>query len=451
MRKLEELCDIESESGVIATLINRPDFLLYSDQLKQETFFDITNGCLFVAISDLYNVGIQNIDTYNLMNAINGNKQIKQQLGADFTKETVSEIITFSVHISRNTAEEYNKLTKSILEYAFKRRLYRDLEKCKVDCFNDQLSISDLHSSVQNKIDEVTVNFMTSEVKAYKDIVESLWEQTKSKFSLGNDEGYTSKFLTAKEYFIYEPGELVLVAGKRKRGKSMLALNEAVDKLDKGIGVLYIDTELQDGLFNDRLLTHYSQVEFKKLRRGEFDKDQEKAIEKAIAHIKTLNFFHVHMPKWDKDKLYLLSKKIMRNHGVTFLIYDHLKTTESKDTSGAYHELGSKVNFLKDVLCGELGYAGLCLAQLNRGGDIGDSFRLEQEVSTVLNIDKKTEEEILRDTTDCGNYKMFVKANRNGTEMDDIEQEYIDLMFRGNICSFIEAKQHNTPKSPFDE
>lgn len=422
---------------------------MYSEQITEDSFFDTTNGCLFTAISELYSSKIENVDAYNLMTAINGNLKLKKQLGEDFTVETITDIISFSVHIARHTSSEYMKLVDTVVNFAFKRRLHKDLVKCQLDCFKDEISIADLHKSVQDKIDEATVSFVTSDVKPYKDIVGDLWAQTQERFNITGDSGYASKFVAAREYFTYEPGELVLVSAKRKRGKSMFALNEAVHKLQSGIGVLYIDTELQDRLFNERLLAYLSGVEFKNLRKGSFSAEQRADIEKAIKFVKKANFFHVHMPRWDKDKLYLLAKKLMRNYGTTFVVFDHLKTTDSKDASTAYHELGSKVNFIKDILCGELGYAGLTLAQLNRSGDIGDSYKLEQEVSTVANLEKKTEDEMIRDTKECGNYKLFVKANRNGNEMDDIENEYIDLMFRGNICSFEEAKQHSAPPDPF--
>ena len=154
------------------------------------------------------------------------------------------------------------------------------------------------------------------------------------------------------------------------------------------------------------------------------------------------------MTSWDKDKIYLICKKLKRDENTTFIVYDHLKTTNSADSSQGYHELGGKVNFLKDIICGELGYAGLCLAQLNRTGDIGDSFKLEQEVSTVINLVKKTEDEIMRDGADCGNYKLFVKLNRNGEQMSDPETEYIDIFFDGNICTFKQAGQHNKTELP---
>lgn len=424
---------------------------MYSDQLKQDAFFDTTNGCIFVAISELYNNKIENIDAYNLTAIINENAKLKSQLGEDFTVDCINDIISFSTHIARHTSAEYEKLVSTVLEFAFKRRLFVDLEKSKADCFAKGITISDLHKSVQERVDDATVSFATSEIKPYKDIIEGLWDETQARFNIIADSGYSSKFTSANEYFTYELGELVLISAQRKRGKSMFALNETVHKLNNGIGVLYIDTELQDRLFNERLLAYMSQIEFKKLRKGDFTDEEKTRIHNSLKIMKKANFYHVHMPRWDKDKIYLLAKKLKRNFGVTFFVYDHLKTTDSKDASMAYHELGTKVNFIKDIICGELGYAGLTLAQLNRVGDIGDSYKLEQEVSTVANLIKKSEDEIMRDTPDCGNYKLFVKANRNGNEMDDPEQEYIDLMFRGNLCSFMQAtKQHTITASPFE-
>jgi len=52
--------------------------------------------------------------------------------------------------------------------------------------------------------------------------------------------------------------------------------------------------------------------------------------------------------------------------------------------------------------------AVLAGAQLNRGNEIADSYKIEQYASTVLNIIPKTEEELIRDGENCGNYKLFV-------------------------------------------
>lgn len=450
MRTIEQLFDIQSEAGIVATLISHPDFILYSEQLKPDYFSDSTNSCLFWAISELYHQNIKNIDAYNLMVTIDTNKWKRKEIGEDLSIEYIKSILSLSTFVARDTPEEYKRLVSIVSDLACKRKLYKDLEICKNECLKEEHNISDVHKLVQKKIDDVATDFITSDVVPFGDIVMQLWEETTSRFNLVKGEGYNSKFQCAYNYFSYEPNELALLAAKTKVGKSVYALNECVHKLQNGIGIIYIDTELTDRLFNERMLAHLCQIEFQDIKHGTFNEEQAKEIIKNLKWITSQNFYHLHMPTWDKEKLFIIAKKLKRERNTTFFIFDHLKTTNSSDASIAYHELGSKVNFLKDVICGEVGYAGLALAQLNRTGDIGESFKLEQEVSVVLNLFPKTEEEIMRDGKECGNYKIFVKANRNGNKMDDPSTEYLDIMFWGKYCSIEDAKQHESKTSPFE-
>ena len=104
---------------------------------------------------------------------------------------------------------------------------------------------------------------------------------------------------------------------------------------------------------------------------------------------------------------------------------------------------------MKNDIAGGLNLAVLAGAQLNRGNEIADSYKIEQYASTVLNLTPKTQEELIRDGEDCGNYKLFVKLNRNGEQMADIETEYIDLVFNGNLATIEQAKQqHITEEKP---
>jgi replicative DNA helicase len=385
------------------------------------------------------------------MGVIENNKAIKNQIGEEITVSNINEILTLSTYIARDTAEEYKKLVSIVSDLFCKRKLVRDLETCKKECFRDDLTISDLHKKVQTKIDEVAIDFVTSDVVSFGDIIMNIWKDISDKFANGEANGYSCKFQASSEYYNFELGELVLLAARRKDGKSIFALNQAVHLLQNELGVLYVDTELKDELFTKRLLAHLCLIKFSDIKYGRFTPTQAEDIKEKLKWITKQNFHHLYMPIWDKEKLYLIAKKLKKENNKTVFIFDHLKTTTSADSSVAYHELGSKVNFLKDTICGELNYAGFCLAQLNRSGDIGDSYKLEQEVSTVLNIKRKTEDEIMRDTPACGNYKLFVKANRNGDAMDDIETDYIDLHFWGELCTFDEAKQHKKrDETPFE-
>ena len=90
--------------------------------------------------------------------------------------------------------------------------------------------------------------------------------------------------------------------------------------------------------------------------------------------------------------------------------------------------------------------AGIGAAQATSGGKLADSAKIGRNASTIAMILDKTPEEVLQDGPACGNKKLRVVLNRNGAQM--AENEYIDLMFNGNLISYEEAQQH-TPVSPY--
>ena len=55
---ITELSDIQSESGVIGTLIYHPEFILHTDYLLPSYFYGVENGCIYWAIQDLYKNGV---------------------------------------------------------------------------------------------------------------------------------------------------------------------------------------------------------------------------------------------------------------------------------------------------------------------------------------------------------------------------------------------------------
>ena len=59
------VCDIkniESEAGIIASIIMNPEFTFYSEQLKPNHFSDTQNAYIYYAVRELAKRGIEKID-----------------------------------------------------------------------------------------------------------------------------------------------------------------------------------------------------------------------------------------------------------------------------------------------------------------------------------------------------------------------------------------------------
>jgi len=125
---------------------------------------------------------------------------------------------------------------------------------------------------------------------------------------------------------------------------------------------------------------------------------------------------------------------------------DYFKGGDDRDAFASYQSLGGFVDLIKNRVAGEMNIAAIGAAQATSAGRLADSAKIARNASTIVMLQNKTPDEIEADGPECGNKKLHVKFNRNGPQHAD--NEYIDLVFNGDVVSYEEAKQH-IPATPF--
>ena len=100
------ISDNQAEAGVIATLVHHPEFILHTDYLKPSYFYNVENGCIYWAISELYKNGVDNIDAMNITNMLNSNRAVKKQIESH-NLTNMQEFIDMSQYACRDTFDEY--------------------------------------------------------------------------------------------------------------------------------------------------------------------------------------------------------------------------------------------------------------------------------------------------------------------------------------------------------
>lgn len=438
MIDVESISDVTSEAGIIASLIAHPDFIFYNEQLEPAHFTNESNSKYYKAISYLAKQGIDKIDAVNLVTAMNATGIQNQP-----SVYEINDFIENAVFVQRETVEEYKLLASSVLDKSFRRDLYRKLKSCEGLCAT--ATQETIREKVYGALDAVIMNYSSvDEIPQIKDVADSLWDDI-IKDQNPERTGDNFKFSTLNNYIAVDRGELVIFGARAKAGKSMMLLNCAVDLLRKGKSVLYIDSELNSKNFMLRLISHVSQVEFKKIKRGTYGEVEADRIDAARKEIKTWKFTHKYIPIADEKTIYGITKKIYHSNGVDVLILDYLKSKKDSDAFGTYQEMGKIADMCKNVLAGDMDIAALSAVQLTKAYNVADSSNIERALSSLVYIIHKTQDEIEEDGVDCGNCKLIVRLNRNGEQM--IDGEYIDVNFDGNRCTFTEAKQH-IPKEP---
>lgn len=443
MRASEDMSRVDSEAGIIATLIHHPEFSFYSDRLLPNHFTNTENRIIYQALCSLAQSGVKTIDPYIIMQELQS-KETTRRFVDSVSVEQLYSLIENSDILCRDSTEAYMVLVNNVLDAAFRRDTYQQLKECQRLCL--QQGEGDIEQKIYSMLDDVMMEFSSAnDVPEYKDVVDTYWEEIKGRQGSGYS-GIPFKFSALNEYATIERGELFIFGAEQKQGKSMMLLNCAVDLLKRGYAVLYLDSELNTRLFTARLLAHLSGIEYRRLTSGAYSEEDAGKIRAAIEWMKTRKFTHIYIPTFDIQSIYTTVNKVRHQQGLDVLIVDYFKGSGEGDAFNSYQELGRFVDTVKNKICGDMNIAGIGAAQANSTGRLADSAKIARNASTIAMITDKTPEEIEADGPECGNKKLRVVVNRNGAQMT--QDEYIDMMFDGNHISYEQAKQH-IPQAPF--
>lgn len=441
--KAEDINSLESEAGVIATLIHHPEYSFYSEHLLPGHFSNKENRCIYTAICDLAKKGIENVDAYIIIEDLNSSEATRKY-ASELSVDKLQELVDMSDILTRHTVEEYQMLVSNVMDAAFRRDTFQKLKECQALCIDR--SEKDIEQKIYAVIDDVMTEFSTTnDIPAFKDVVDDCWDEIKSRQGSGYS-GIPFKFKSLNEFVTIEKGELVVFAAEAKQGKSMFLLNCAVDLLKQDKAVLYLDSELNTRLFTARLLAHLSGIEYRRLVSGAYTDEELEKIQDALDWLKTRNFTHIYIPMFDLQSIYTAVKKVQHTTGLDVLVVDYFKSSGDGDAWASYAELGRFVDMVKNQIAGDMGIAAIGAAQATSTGKVADSAKIGRNASTICIIQDKTPEEVEENGAECGNKKLRVVLNRNG--MQHAAGEWIDLQFDGNHVMYSEAKQH-IPIEPY--
>jgi len=220
------------------------------------------------------------------------------------------------------------------------------------------------------------------------------------------------------------PGTLTCINAFAKTGKSGLLTNWAVHIAHtQGIPVLYLDTEMTDGEFRDRVLSIIMArngciIPERSLTTGSYASrpGAEEAVKNAIEIMDSGSLYHLYMPEFNLEKVVNISRRFKRKYGVTYegyedlvlIIFDYIKLPDdtSLKASQEFQQLGFFTNGLKNKLAGRENIPVLTACQGNRSAikaeesdpsQIGGSIRILQYVNTLCYLRNKLTNEIEKD------------------------------------------------------
>lgn len=445
---IDELKDVAAESGVIASLLNHPEFILHTDWLKANHFSQRENGAIYWAISELYRKGITNIDELNLNNQLNSNDAVKK-LMIKHNLEDINKYMELASYAARDTLEEYIELCNTVLLFSYRRDLLKKSTEVQRLCFNSDSKVEETDNKVHRILNGLTEEYLvTAELKTIGEEADELLQEIIDKQT---EEGYgvPSKYAVYSPYFNFEKGELIVVASRMKSGKSADLLNEAIHKAQRGIATVVFDTELTDKMWLVRVLAHLSQVKVRRIKEGNWSTDEKRKIMEANELLKSLPLVHVYMPIVDINRVYAICKMLKYKMNLQFVCFDYIKGNDT-DAFALSNKLGQITDVLKNEIAGDLDMMVLAACQLSRSNEISSSDKIAMYASTIIYWRYKTASEIASDGgLDYGNIYTRIYLNRNGAMQD--EGEWMNLNYVGDTQTITDCLQNERAETPFDE
>lgn len=309
---------------------------------------------------------------------------------------------------------------KAVLEASTKYKLYsilldkaNKIEKNAKDGIESSELLSGVESSILDlSMTGLNINEPINLGDGLEDYINSL-RYNKIELS-GLSTGYP---ILDKQIDGMVPGTLLVVAARKKQGKSTFLSNIAVHVAYRlGIPVLYVDTELSFPEWRSRALATISGVRERDIKHGGYDDITYNKLMKASTLIDKGRLFHEYMPGYSVDKLVALYKKYKHKEKIGLIVFDYLKEPDSASVDKQrkeYQILGDVTTKLKD-LAGQLNIPALTAVQLNRTNDIADSDRIARYADVICFWGDRPEDEIQEGGIECGSHKIVIKDTRRG-------------------------------------
>lgn len=451
-RHISELYDNFAETAVISSIMYHPEYLLSDNNLQPRFFYNEENQIVYWGVNELVKSGVTNIDPLNLQNILNSNNGVQKKL-SQYGLTKLTEFFELAKFSARGTYDEYKLFADKVITLAFRRDLARFSLDIGKECFNDQLSLDDLNDYVNNGISHIAEKFIFGgDTVQFGEKLDDIWEKICMNRNTDGTVGLPSLLPTLNDFMTFGNGELVLVAGPTGKGKSSYFLNEACFALQHNVPVVLVDTELTDEVWLPRLLACLTGITVKQIKNGNYSKDEEARIMNTMEWIKKEgNLVHEYVPVFNKTSIEQICRKWYNKGKLGFFIYDYIKPSIMKGAAEISQSLGLMTDFLKSM-AGNMNIPVLGGLQLNKlTGQVADSMKPERYADVLMYWKEKDADQRQKDGVECGNYYLQVIKNRNGG-IHDGDDDYIDIMFKGDYMNIREAKEHNKlPDTPFEK
>lgn len=436
---------LEAEHGLLGAIMIRPELVdVLSAEVGVADFYWPHNAEVYKAILGLAN-GKSQIDHITVAEAIG-------------SFEDGDNPLPYVLEIARNTpsAANANAYAKIIRERSIDRALLSAAQKIHESAFGMQPT-GDKLAQAQAEVMSIDSTSRGADIVDAADVMRDHVEELQRRFDLGGELDGLSTGIDELDKAMcgMKPGQLIVIAGRAKMGKTTFAMGLARHNAIRAKKqVLVVSLEMSNEQLMDRILAAEGGIPLSALKDGSACASHGLELTAASRLVQQSTLRLSERPGLSISRVRAMARKHKNIHGLDLVMIDHLGLLDAEDPRMNQLQKVSEITRQAKLMANELQCPVILLSQLNRAleqradkrpipSDLRDSGTIEQDADVVLFVYR--DEVYNPDSMHKGFGEIIIGLGR------DIEAQTVFTKYEGKYNRFVSLGGQRVPDLPQEQ
>jgi replicative DNA helicase len=409
----------EAEQSILsAILIENHTLQEVLEILSESDFYREAHRKIFSAMVDLFERN-EPADLVTLTNILKEKGILESVGGASYLAELVD-----TVPMAVNAAH----YAKIVQEKATLRRLIEGAASITIRCFEDRGDVEDVLDFAERSIFDISENKIKPTFYPLADVLTDTYKAV--------EEAYENKLLVTgvptgyrgldQKTSGFQPGDLIIIAGRPSMGKTALALNIARNaSLETGKPTAFFSLEMSKEQLSLRMLSTEARIDSARMRGGFLSESDLARINRAAGALYDLPIYIDDSPTLSGLEVRAKARRMKMEKGLGLVMVDYLQLMRGRASAERRELEISEISRSLKALAKELNLPVVALSQLNRKvedrsnkrpmlSDLRESGAIEQDADVIVFIYRDEVYNRDEDNPNKGIAEVIVAKQRNG-------------------------------------
>jgi len=381
--------NLDAEQSILGGILLENNALAKALELiSPSDFYKEAHRCIFNRMLDLYERNSP-IDLVTLTDEIVKHDQLEKVGGASYLAEMVAQV---------PTAANIRHYCHIVREKSTIRNLISSATEIVTQAFENSGDADDLVDEAERKIFEISERRIKQSFVPTKEIVHGSIDMVERLYNRKEMvTGIPSGFTDLDEKTAgFQPGDLIIIAGRPSMGKTALALNIAQHvgiNNKEPVGIFSLEMSKEQLVL--RMLCSEARVDAQNVRTGYVAKTDWPKLTAAAGRIHEAPMFIDDSPTNTVLEMRAKARRLKMEHGLSMIVVDYLQLMKGRAGAERREQEISEISRSLKALARELRVPVLALSQLNRAvesrkppipmlADLRESGAIEQDADVIL-------------------------------------------------------------------